>query len=87
MTTQEIRVDHVTRVEGHGNIVAKLCDGGLHEAIFEVVEAARFFEKILVGRSFEEVAHIASRICGICAVSHSFASLQATESALGIEIS
>ena len=87
MTTQEIRVDHVTRVEGHGNIVAKLRDGGLHEAIFEVVEAARFFEKILVGRSFEEVAHIASRICGICAVSHSFASLQATESALGIEIS
>jgi len=83
----QVRVDHLTRVEGHGNIIASLCDGRVEEAIFEVVEASRFFEGILRERDFEEVGHIATRICGICAVSHGCASLQATEQALGIDIS
>jgi coenzyme F420-reducing hydrogenase alpha subunit len=83
----EIRVNHVTRVEGHGNILATIADGRVAKAVFNVVEANRFFEGFLRGKSHEEVAHIASRICGICALSHSSASVQATEQALGIEIS
>jgi sulfhydrogenase subunit alpha len=83
----EIRVDHLTRVEGHGNVLASIKEGEVQRAIFEVVEANRFFEAFMRERSHEEVAHIASRICGICAMSHSSASVQATENALGIEIS
>ena len=83
----EIRVDHITRVEGHGNILASLENGRLKQAIFEVVEANRFFEGFMRGRDWEEVAHLATRICGICAVSHCYASLTATEAALGIEVS
>jgi coenzyme F420-reducing hydrogenase alpha subunit len=56
------------------------------EAHFDVVEPNRFFEAILRGRNAEEVCHLASRICGICAVSHSCAALLATEKALGLEI-
>ncbi len=82
----EIRVEHVTRVEGHGNILASIKNGQVERAILEVVEANRYFEGFLRGRSHEEVAHIATRICGICAMSHSSASVQATEKALGIEI-
>jgi coenzyme F420-reducing hydrogenase alpha subunit len=83
----EIRVDHVTRVEGHGNILAALEDGQVKQALFQVVEANRFFEGFLRGRDWEEVGHVATRICGICAVSHCYASLQATEAALGIQVS
>ncbi len=83
----EIRVDHVTRVEGHGNILASIKDGEVQKAVLEVVEANRFFEGFMRGRSHEEVAHIAPRICGICAMSHSSVCVQATEKALGIEIS
>jgi len=83
----EIQVEHITRVEGHGDIVASLQDGKVKEAILRVVEANRFFEGFLRGRSWEEVNHLASRICGICAISHSTASLQATEQALGVELS
>jgi coenzyme F420-reducing hydrogenase alpha subunit len=83
----EIRVEHLTRVEGHGNVVASTVDGRVRQAVFEVVEANRFFEAILRGRDHEEVSHIASRICGICALSHACASLQATEAALGLEVS
>jgi coenzyme F420-reducing hydrogenase alpha subunit len=39
------------------------------------------------GRHFSEVARITSRICGICSVGHTLASVKATEDALGIEVS
>ncbi|MGI5817331.1 MAG: Ni/Fe hydrogenase subunit alpha [Armatimonadota bacterium] len=88
MTTDaDIHVHHLTRVEGHGDIVAKIRDRALEEIRFSVVEAPRFFEAIVRGQSYSDAVHIASRICGICAVSHKCAALQATEAALGVEIS
>ena len=42
---------------------------------------------MLKGRSFHEAAIITSRICGICSLGHQMCSLQATEEALGLEIS
>lgn len=83
----EIRVEHLTRVEGHGNVIASIADGAVRRAIFEITEANRFFEAFLRDRDCHEVCHLASRICGICALSHSCASLQAVESALGIKVS
>ncbi len=83
----KINVHHLTRVEGHGDIVAEIRDGRLKDVKFAVVEAPRFFECFLQGQSYEEVVHIAPRICGICSVSHKSAALKATESALSVEIS
>lgn len=80
-----IDVHHVTRVEGHGNIVVELSDGKLKECRFEVVETPRFFEAMLRGRPYTEASHITSRICGICATGHATTSLRATENALGIQ--
>jgi coenzyme F420-reducing hydrogenase alpha subunit len=83
----QIDVHHVTRVEGHGNIVVDMKKGILEKAQLNIVEAPRFFEAMLKGRSFQEVAIITSRICGICSLGHQITSLKATEAALGIEIS
>ncbi|MEE9118349.1 MAG: nickel-dependent hydrogenase large subunit, partial [Calditrichia bacterium] len=83
----QIDVHHVTRVEGHGNIVIDMKQGVLQKAQLEIVEAPRYFEAMLKGRNFQEVAIITSRICGICSLGHQMTSLKATESALGIEIS
>lgn len=80
-----IDVHHVTRVEGHGNIVVELSDSKLKECRFEVVETPRFFEAMLRGRPYTEASHITSRICGICATGHATTSLRATENALGIQ--
>ena len=85
MTTLKIDVHHVTRVEGHGDIVVDAQNGELKECRFEVVEAPRFFEGMVRGRPYTEASHITSRICGICAVGHATASLRATEHALGVE--
>ena len=85
MTTVNVNVHHVTRVEGHGDIVVDVKNGEIKKCQFEVVEAPRFFEAFVRGRPYHELSHITSRICGICAVGHATASLRATENALGVE--
>ena len=81
-----IRVNHVTRVEGHGNINVKIRDGNVEECEWQVSEAPRFFEAMLRGRRWYEVSHITSRICGICSIGHTLASVKATEAAMGVTV-
>jgi len=85
--TLDVRVDYVTRVEGHGNIVAKVEDGELVECKMEITESPRFFEAMLRGRSWKDTMFLTTRICGICACGHGTASLKATEDAMGIKLS
>lgn len=82
-----IRVNHVTRVEGHGNINVKIRDGQVEECQWQVTEAPRFFEAMLRGRRWYEVSHITSRICGICSIGHTLTSVKATEAAMGVTVS
>lgn len=86
MATKTVSVDvhHLTRVEGHGNIVVDVQQGELKQCELQIVETPRFFEAMLRGRPYREASHITSRICGICAVGHATTSLRATEKALGI---
>jgi sulfhydrogenase subunit alpha len=83
----DINVHHITRVEGHGNINVSIRDGVLEKCEWSIPEAPRFFEAMVVGRSWNELHHITSRICGICSIGHTLASLKATEAAMGIQIS
>lgn len=87
MADVNIHVEHLTRVEGHGNIVLNARDGTLEKVQWQVPEAPRMFESFVRGRPYTELSHITSRICGICSIGHSLASLKATEAAMGIEIS
>jgi sulfhydrogenase subunit alpha len=82
-----INVEHLTRVEGHGNIVLNAKDSTVEKIQWQVSEAPRFFESFVRGRPYHELSHITSRICGICSIGHALASLKATEAAMGIEIS
>jgi sulfhydrogenase subunit alpha len=83
----DIAVHYVTRVEGHGNIYVTVRDGKLENCEWVIPEAPRFFEAMVVGRSYSELHHITSRICGICSIGHTLASLKATEAAMGVKIS
>src|SRR5690554_4110899 len=82
--TINVNVHHLTRVEGHGNIVVDVVDGRLERCDLEIVETPRFFEAMLRGRPYTQASHITSRICGICAIGHATASLRATEAALQV---
>lgn len=86
MKQVKIDVHYVTRIEGHGNIHINANDGKIEEIRWEVPESPRFFEAMLRGRSYEDVPVIASRICGICSIAHTTASIQAIEAAFGVQL-
>lgn len=79
-----IDVHHLTRVEGHGNIHIRIKEGKLAEATWAVVETPRFFEMMVKEMSAERVPFLTSRICGICSISHSLASIRSLERAMDI---
>ena len=87
MSDIDINVHHVTRVEGHGNIVVKASDGDIEKVEWQVPEAPRFFEAMVRGRSYEDIQTVVSRICGICSCTHSLAATKAIEDAMDIEVS
>ena len=84
---KSIVIDRVCRVEGHGGITVKIKDGKVAEVNMDIFEGPRFFESLVVGRTYDEVAPILMRICAICSAAHTVTSLMAVENAFGITIS
>jgi coenzyme F420-reducing hydrogenase alpha subunit len=82
----QIEVEHIARVEGHGNIKIRIEQGQLVQCTWEVVETPRFFEKMFQGLSIEAAPLLAARVCGICSISHALASVRAIERGLGVEV-
>lgn len=84
---EKIELNHICKVEGHASLEVEIKDNKLTKCNLKAIEGARFFEGIVVGKHFNDVKEITSRICGICSVSHSIASLQAVEAAIGCKVS
>ncbi|WP_165045182.1 Ni/Fe hydrogenase subunit alpha [Adlercreutzia sp. ZJ138] len=87
MAKTALHVDHVARVEGHGNIHVVIEDGRVKTCEMNVTEPARLFESMVRGRVFDDVPYVASRVCGICSSSHVITSLKAIESIFGVQVS
>jgi len=84
MAEKKIRIDPITRIEGHAEVVIQLNeDDSVREALFKVVEF-RGFEKFTEGRPFYEMPQITSRACGICPVAHLLASVKACDQITGV---
>lgn len=83
----ELAIEHIARIEGHGNIAVKVEEGRVLDVRMDVVEPARFFEAMVVGRRYDEAPLITSRICGICSPNHALTSVKAIEAAMGVEVS
>jgi len=83
--TFSIEEKSVSRVEGHGDLVLDVKNKKIEKLIFRIPESPRFFEAMLVGRKYDKPSHITSRICGICSVAHTLASIKATEAAFDIK--
>ncbi len=81
-----LTVEHVARIEGHGTITVDVDGGTVRDIRMDIVEPARLFESMVVGRRFDEAPLITSRICGICSANHAVTSIKAVEAAMGIEV-
>lgn len=83
--SRQIDVRHLSRVEGHGNIDISIKDGRLVSAKWQVVETPRFFEAMMRQRSWLNIPIISGRVCGICSIGHTLASIRAIERAFCFE--
>jgi len=79
--TQEIKIEPLTRVEGHGKVIIKIKDKQLEEVKLCIFESPRFFERMMQGLPAEEAPRFSERICGICYAAHHLASVKAVENA------
>jgi len=79
-------IDPLTRIEGHGRVELLLKNGRLDDVQVRMLESPRLFEKIVVGRRYDEVADLVCRICAICSAVHKLTALEAIERALEIEV-
>ncbi len=83
---REIKIDPITRIEGHAKITLHLDDGGVvSDAKFHVTQF-RGFERFCKGRPFHEMPSITARICGICPVSHMLGSGKAGDQLMAVRI-
>lgn len=82
-----IEIPEICRVEGHSAVTIDIEDGKVSEVKLDVFEGTRFFERIILGHKYDEVAHISSRVCAICSTGHVLAAIKAVEAAIGFNAS
>ncbi|MBA4078360.1 MAG: Ni/Fe hydrogenase subunit alpha, partial [Cyanobacteria bacterium PR.023] len=80
---KSIEITEICRVEGHAAVTVNFEDGVIADVQLNVFEGARFFERIVLGHKFDEIAHITSRVCAICSTGHVVAALKSIEGIFG----
>lgn len=81
-----IELREFTRVEGNGKAEIVIEDGEVKDVRLKIIEGPRFFELLTIGRHYYDVPDIEARICAICYLAHSVASVMGIERAFGIEV-
>ena len=79
-------VGQLTRVEGEGSLDLRVAADGTVAAQLRIFEAPRYFERLVVGRTPDEVIDIVARVCGICPVAYQMSAVHAFEHLLEVEI-
>jgi F420-non-reducing hydrogenase large subunit len=83
---RHIKIDPVTRLEGHGKIDIFLNDDGEVANTYFQIPELRGFEQFCVGRPVEEMPRITTRICGVCPEAHHMASVKACDAVFHVEV-
>lgn len=83
--SKTIKIDPVTRIEGHARILLECNDAGKVDEAFFCVNELRGFERILVGMEASTLPQVTARICGVCPTAHHLAAAKALDHAAGVE--
>jgi len=78
-----IKVDPITRVEGHLKVEVQ-SDAGRVTSAQSSGLMYRGFENLLIGKDPRDAAHITQRVCGVCPTPHAMAAVLALEAAAGM---
>jgi len=83
---RKIKLENITRIEGHAKITLHLNDDGVVEKAYFHVTQFRGFEKLCEGRPFYELPSLMARTCGICPVAHLIAGAKACDDLFAVQI-
>ncbi len=83
---RHFEVGQLTRVEGEGSLDLRVAADGSVAAQLRIFEAPRYFERLVVGRTPDEVLDIVARICGICPVAYQMSAVHAFEDLFEVPI-
>jgi len=81
--SKRIKIDPITRIEGHMAVEAVIDDGVVKEAK-SAGTLFRGFEIILQGRDPRDANRLTQRICGVCPAAHATASALCIDDAFGL---
>ncbi len=81
--SEKIKIDPITRIEGHMAVEAVIDDGVVKEAK-SAGTLFRGFEIILQGRDPRDANRLTQRICGVCPTAHATASALCLDDAFGL---
>lgn len=77
-------LDHyISKIEGHGRLKYSVAEGLVR---VEIDEGERLFEKLVIGESYQNLAFITARICGVCPTAHTLAAINAIENAFDVRV-
>ncbi|MCX7858369.1 MAG: nickel-dependent hydrogenase large subunit [Deltaproteobacteria bacterium] len=82
---QKIKIDPVTRIEGHLSIEVEI-EGGKVKDAWSSGTMARGFEALLIGRDPRDASYVTSRFCGVCYSVHQLCSARAQDMAFGAKV-
>lgn len=85
--SETVVISPTSRQEGHAELSMEVDENGIvTTGRYFSITPVRGIEKMLIGRRPESAPVIAQRICGVCPVTHTLASVEAVDDSLGIEI-
>ncbi|WP_048191835.1 coenzyme F420 hydrogenase subunit alpha [Methanobacterium sp. SMA-27] len=85
--SEKIVISPTSRQEGHAELVMDVDDEGIvTKGRYFSITPVRGLEKIVTGKVPETAPVIVQRICGVCPIPHTLASVEAIDDSLGIEI-
>lgn len=84
--TTTIKIDPVTRIEGHARVLLDCDDQGQVDEAHFCVNELRGFERILLGMEAHTLPQVTARICGVCPTAHHLVAAKALDSCAGVEI-
>jgi coenzyme F420 hydrogenase subunit alpha len=82
-----VTISPIPLTEGLSKLYLKVEDGIIKEGYYYSLIPVRGYETLLIGKEATSAPILASRICGLCQITHAIASAKAIENACNIEVS
>lgn len=83
MMAHNILNEYITKIEGHGVLKYDVAEDLVK---IKIDEGERLFEKLVIGRSYEDIPFITARICGVCPTAHYLSAISAIENAFSVSV-